>query len=76
MGHPLIDEFCRAGTLHPDFIRRCQRVFRDEVQPLMDAGQQAIAENAELKAQIAALDAELAQANTRAKRRVPTEIGA
>lgn len=66
MGHPLIDEFCRAQTLHPDFIRRCQRVFREDVQPLIDQGEQAIAENVELKAQIAKL---------RDKRK-PTEVGA
>lgn len=39
MGHPLIDEFCRVQSpdgLKPEFFRRCQRVFRDEVQPQLD----------------------------------------
>lgn len=55
MGHPLIDEFCRAHTLHPDFIRRCQRVFRSDVQPLLDQLEPLRAENAALKAQLNAL---------------------
>jgi hypothetical protein len=55
MGHALIDEFCRAQTLHPDFLRRCQRVFRDEVQAALDRGAAAEAENIELRAEVQAL---------------------
>ena len=36
MGHPLIDEFCRAYSLDQSFLRRCQREFREQVQPLLD----------------------------------------
>lgn len=55
MGHPLIDEFCRIHTqesLRPDFFRRCQRVFRDEVQPQLDERDRLLDENATLKAQL------------------------
>lgn len=52
MGHPLIDEFCRAHTLRPDFFRRCQRVFRDEVQVQLDDLDQLRRENADLRAQL------------------------
>ncbi len=52
MGHPLIDEFVRARDFRPDFLRRCQRVFREEVQPLFDERETLLTENADLKAQI------------------------
>lgn len=56
MGHPLIDEFCRqAGELRPDFFRRCQRVFRDEVQPVLDEAEALRTENARLQQEIARL---------------------
>jgi hypothetical protein len=57
MGHPLIDEFCRAKSpdLRPEFFRRCQRVFRDEVTPRLDNEERLIAENEELKAKLASL---------------------
>jgi hypothetical protein len=52
MGHPRIDEFCRANTFKPEFLRMCQRVFRDEVNPVFDEVERLRAENADLKAQI------------------------
>jgi hypothetical protein len=57
MGHPLVDEFCRAKTpdLRPDFFRRCQRVFRDEVNPVYDEAIRLREENADLKAKLEAL---------------------
>lgn len=57
MGHPLIDEFCRAGSsqLRPEFFRRCQRVFRDEVNPVFDEAERLREENADLKAKLEAL---------------------
>lgn len=59
MGHPLIDEFCRAHELQPTFFRRCQREFRSEVQPLLDQREVLIVENADLKAQLAEVTAKL-----------------
>lgn len=56
MAHPLVEEFCRAkGALRPDFFRRCQRVFRDEVIPMLHEGQRLAIENAALKTQLADL---------------------
>jgi len=52
MSHPLIAEFCRASNLHPDFLRRCQRVFRMEVQPMLDERETLLAHNAELQTQL------------------------
>lgn len=53
MGHPLIEQFCQqSGELRLDFYRRCQRVFRDEVQPMLDEAERLKVENAELKAQL------------------------
>lgn len=52
MGHPVIDEFCRAREFRPDFLRRCQRIFRDEVIPLLDEREHLLRENADLKAQL------------------------
>lgn len=57
MGHALIDEFCRASELQPTFLRRCQRVFREEVQTQLDEREALIAENAGLTAEIADLKA-------------------
>ena len=50
MGHPLIDEFCRAHDFKPEFLRRCQREFRDIVNPLIDTLE---ADNARLRADLA-----------------------
>lgn len=52
MGHALIDEFCRARELRPEFFRRCQRVFREEVQTQLDEREVLLAENADLKARL------------------------
>jgi len=52
MGHPLIEQFCRASQLHPDFLRRCQRVFRAEVQPLLEDRERLLEENASLRADV------------------------
>lgn len=66
MGHPLIDEFCRqAGDLRPDFYRRCQRVFRDEVQPALDELDTVKAEIARLQQEIARLQQEIARLQIR-----------
>ena len=54
MGHPLIDEFCRVpgvANCQPHFFNRCQRVFKYEVQPMIDRLER---ENAELKARLEA----------------------
>ncbi len=62
MGHPLIDEFCRAkDSLRTEFFRRCQRVFRDEVQPQLDERDRLLEENAALKQQIETLQAKAAR---------------
>lgn len=53
MGHPLIDEFCRAQTFQTSFLRRCQREFREIVQPLLDERDVLLGENAVLKAALA-----------------------
>ena len=52
MGHPLIDEFCRAHQFDPSFLRRCQRVFREEVQPLIDERDQLEQRVRELQADL------------------------
>lgn len=60
MGHPLIDDFCRVqgvGNCQAHFFNRCQRVFRDEVQPQLDERERLLEENAMLKAEIAKLTA-------------------
>jgi len=68
MGHPLIEEFCRAHTLRPDFFRRCQRVFRDEVQAQLDERERLLIENADLKQQLIDLQA---KAEKRRAEKVP-----
>ena len=55
MGHPTIDEFCRAKDFQPHFLRRCQREFREQVQPQLDRLEAVEAENTSLKAQLARL---------------------
>lgn len=54
MGHPLIDEFCRAGYLRPGFLRKFQREFREQIEPLLNERERLLVENAELKAQLEA----------------------
>lgn len=58
MGHPLIDEFARANTLHPEFLRRCQRVFKSEVQAQLDERDRLLEDNAALKAELEVLRAQ------------------
>lgn len=57
MGHALVEEFCRAHSVHPEFLRRCQRVFREEVQAQLDEREVLLVENADLKAQVETLTA-------------------
>lgn len=52
MGHALIDEFARASTLHPDFLRRCQRVFKTEIQPMLDERESLLLENLALRQEL------------------------
>jgi hypothetical protein len=50
VGHPLIDEFCRVagvGNCQSHFFNRCQREFRDQIQPLLDERERLLEENAE-----------------------------
>jgi len=72
MGHPLIDEFCRAQQLHPEFFRRCQRVFRDEVQAQLDERERLLVENAALRAQ---LEESRSTAETRHRHRIREGAG-
>ena len=48
----MIDEFCRAKTLQPHFLNRCQREFRDQIQPMLDERDRLLVEVADLKAQL------------------------
>jgi len=58
MGHPLLDEFCRAKSLlRPEFFRRCQRVFNAEVTPQLDEIETLRTKYAELEAKLEALQA-------------------
>lgn len=59
MGHPLLDDFCRQKglELRPEYYRRCQRVFRDEVTPMLEERDRLLEENAALTAQIEKLTA-------------------
>lgn len=66
MGHHLIEEFCRANQLHPEFIHRCQRVFREEVQAQLDERDALLVENAALKAENARLKAKKGAPNVAA----------
>jgi len=66
MGHPLLDEFCRAREFRADFLRRCQREFRDTIQPLLDERDALLTENATLKAQLEAVPARRAAKPTEA----------
>jgi hypothetical protein len=65
MGYPLIDEFCRAHELRPEFFRRCQREFRSEVQPMLDQREQLLVENAALTAEVADLKEKLDRKRTK-----------
>lgn len=67
MGHPLIDEFCRSAELQPHFIRRCQRVFREEVQPMLDERERLLEQNEGLKHENERLKKSLESATSRRK---------
>lgn len=72
MGHPLIDEFCRVpgvGACQPHFFNRCQREFRDTIQPLLDEREQLLVENATLKEAIDAAQARLLAQDDRGEHR-------
>jgi len=65
MGHPAIDEFTRIYSLaqfQSSTFRRLQRVFRDEVQPLLTERDELADENARLKQRVEALEAAVADA--------------
>lgn len=56
MGHPLLDEFIRIpgiGSCQPHFFNRCQRVMRDEIQPLLDERDRLLVENETLRVDLA-----------------------
>lgn len=62
MGYPLIDEFCRInglGACQPSFFRRCQREFREHVQPMLDERDRLLVETVELREANAQLTARL-----------------
>lgn len=52
MPNALLAEFCRAATLSPTFIRRCQREFHKQLQPVWDEAQALREENADLTRQL------------------------
>jgi len=59
VGHPAIDEFCRIYSLQhfqSQTFRRLQRIFRDDVQPLLNERESLLAETATLREQVAALE--------------------
>lgn len=59
MGHPAINEFCRIrslGSYRPVVFRRHQRVFMNEVNPLVDERDRLLEENGQLKARLADLE--------------------
>lgn len=55
MSQALVEQFCQANSFQDHFLRRCQRVFRDEVLPHLAERELLLAENARLKAQLEAL---------------------
>jgi hypothetical protein len=55
MGHPIIDEFCRAGELRPGKLREFQRHFRDVIQPLLTERDELATEVERLRTENAAL---------------------
>jgi hypothetical protein len=67
MAHPLLEEFCRASTLRPEFFRRVQRVIRTEIQPMLEERETLLVRVADLEAQLA----ETPKARTKAKATEP-----
>lgn len=62
MAHPLLEQFCRIqgiSACQPHFFNRCQREFRDDLQPKLDERETLLVENAALKAENAELKAKL-----------------
>lgn len=56
--HPIIEEFCRIpslANLQTVAFRRMQRVFQAEIHPMLDERERLLVENAELRAQLEAL---------------------
>jgi regulator of replication initiation timing len=76
MGHELIAEFCRAHELRTEFFRRCQRVFRDEVQPQLDERERLLEENADLRTENADLKTKLEALATKAAARRAEKVPA
>ena len=65
MGHPVIDEFCRIYSLErmrTQSFRRYQRVFRDEVQPMLDERERLLVEVEELRGTVERLQERPAKA--------------
>ena len=52
MRFPELDEFQRAHNLKPEFVRGLQRKVREAIIPFLAQADEAIRENAELKATI------------------------
>lgn len=72
MGHPLIDEFCRVrgvASCQPNFFNRCQMVFKNEVQPMLEERERLIAERDRLVGENLSLKAKLETLQERATRR-------
>lgn len=63
--HPLLDEFCRAHVLQPVPFRRMQRLMRSDIAPMLDERDRLLEENAQLRAEIATLTAQLEQVEVR-----------
>ena len=58
MAHPLLARFCGAvHPINPAFIRKCQREFHAQIQPVWDEAIALREENATLRQQIADLKA-------------------
>lgn len=59
MADSLIDEFARARPpLQDHFIRRCQREFRERIQPQLEERDALLLEVARLRTELAALQAD------------------
>jgi hypothetical protein len=56
---PVIEEFCRAHELRPEVFRRMQRYFRDILTPKLHAIDELLAEVTLLRAELAALKADI-----------------
>lgn len=70
MGHPTIEEFCRAGDLRPGMLRRFQREFREVIQPLLAEREQLLIEVEQLRAENTSLKP------SKAKKATPESVSA